>query len=312
MQVDFREWLSLLKSEYLQGFIQQGGASVKFVVSDDRQTTDLVKSEVVDAAQNYLTAVVDASTAKVHLLQEVFFQVASQINWDELTERAVRNCMEELGYSTEGTDLSLQSVAAKNGVSASTLRPEVRRSLETILDRTHDLERDFRYAMLWLCLGRVTGNKQDQDTITQWLRGTLRQLKPAKKLLVFERITRYNARAILSSLGSWARTAGYSGLVLLFDVGQLAVSKRQEVEPGTFHYSQAAAMDAYEVIRQLIDSTDELTGFLAVIVAPSSLFDDEKRGVRSYKALYERVWPDVRLKSRPNPLSALAFLEASK
>lgn len=71
-------------------------------------------------------------------------------------------------------------------------------------------------------------------------------------------------------------------------------------------------MDAYEVIRQLIDSTDDLAGFLSVIVASPQLFEDEKRGVKAYKALYERIWPDVRLRSKPNPLSALASLAATE
>lgn len=283
---------------------------MKFVISDDPILSKRVKGELVAASENYLTAMIDASKARVHLLQEIFYQIAWQVDWDAITERVVRRCYEELGYDAAGTDLGLQLVATKNGVSPATLRREVRSSLEAILNRTHDLERDFRYAMLWLCLAKVTGNGKDSEIILEWLRGSLRLISAVKPLLIFERISRHNARAILSSLGSWARTAGYFGITLVLDIGQLAIGRRQDVEPGSCYYSQAAAMDAYEVIRQLIDSTDDLTGVLSVVLATSTLFEDEKRGVKSYKALYERVWPDVRLKKHPNPLSALTFLEA--
>ena len=67
-------------------------------------------------------------------------------------------------------------------------------------------------------------------------------------------------------------------------------------------------MDAYEVLRQLIDSTDDRRGLLSVVLARPELFEDEKRGVKAYKALYERIWPDVSLKAQTNPLSVLVSL----
>jgi len=313
VQVDFVEWKSLLQREYLRDFIKSGGASIKFAVVGTLELANRLKADLrADAvADNYLVATVDASESRVHLMQELFHQVARQVDWEGLARRVVSNCYLELGFEVSGTDLRIESVAEQNGVAPGPLRPQMRRALESLLNRSHDLARDFRYAMLWLCMAQVTrptGGGGDVEVIIDWLTGNLRLISAVKRLLIFEKVGRHNARAMLSSLGSWARTAGYSGLVLILDIRQLGVSKRQDVTPGTHHYSVAAAMDAYEVIRQLIDSTDDLSGLLSVILTSPTLFEDDKRGVKAYKALYERIWPDVRLRSRPNPLSALASL----
>ncbi len=313
MHVEFVEWLQLLEQEYLKDFVRQGGAAVKFVVTDSEELAARIKASVEKAAlgDDYLVAQVDAASVRIHLMQELFHQVARQIDWEALARHVVRSCYQELGNEVPETDLRIESVAELNRVNPGFLRGQMQRSLEGLLNRQHDLARDFRYAMLWMCIAQLTrpqGGGPDVEVVLSWLRGELRLISSAKKLLIFEKIGRHNARAMLSSLGAWCRLAGRAGLALILDIRQLAVSRRADAPEGTHHYSAPAAMDAYEVLRQLIDSTDDLVGVLAVVVAKPELFDDEKRGVKAYKALYERIWPDVRLRSRPNPLSALATL----
>jgi hypothetical protein len=64
-------------------------------------------------------------------------------------------------------------------------------------------------------------------------------------------------------------------------------------------------MDLYEMLRQLIDATDEAQAcFVGVLVGPDFLQDD-RRGVRSYQALYFRIWDEVYDRNRENPFSAL-------
>ena len=74
-------------------------------------------------------------------------------------------------------------------------------------------------------------------------------------------VARHNAWPLLYSLTRWLRTAGRSGLVLDLDLGRLVVARRPPVGLRDGHYySKAAILDAYEVLRQLIDATDELEG----------------------------------------------------
>jgi hypothetical protein len=74
------------------------------------------------------------------------------------------------------------------------------------------------------------------------------------------------------------------------------------------YYSKAATLDAYEVLRQLIDATDELEGLLVAVLMPPELVADETRGLAAYTALQLRVADEVRDRRRPNPYAALMRL----
>jgi len=99
------------------------------------------------------------------------------------------------------------------------------------------------------------------------------------------------------------------GVVLALDVSRYADASRPAERGSGLYYSIAAVLDAYEVLRQLIDATDELEYcFIGVLAAPE-LLSDEQRGLRRYQALYLRVSDEVRDRYRPNPLSALVRLQ---
>ena len=314
--MELGEWMDVLRSEYLEDFVPAGGAAVKFVVVPTDGMAERVVSDVRDCgqSQHYLVAEVDASRTRLHLMQHLFYEVARQIPWEDLARQVVRRCYADLGYPIAGDDLRFATVAEDRHEDPASLGADLRRTIQNLVLSNSALAKDFRYAMCFLCLEQVrhaAGMGPDSEVILEWLRGDLKLINAVKKLLIFRKIGRNNGRAMLSSLGAWCRLAGRSGLVLLLDVRQFAVARRADVGFGSQYYSVAAVMDAYEVLRQLIDATDDLAGFLGVVVCPPELFDDEKRGVKVYKALYERVWPDVRLRRLTNPLSALATLEVA-
>ena len=313
MQVDIKKWTRIIRTEYLNDFVRHGGAAVKFVLVQDEIAAEEVLDEIKQAGkeEGYLSAHVDASHIKIHQIQHLFYEVARQIPWEHLSTGVVRKCYAELGY--EVTDeLRFNKVAERKGEEPGPLGTEVRRTIQGLLKLSDSMAKDFRYAMLWMCMEKLRTPAQertDTEVILEWLRGDLKLMSSLKKLLIFRRISRHNARAMLSSLGSWCRLAGYPGIVLTLDIRQFVYTRKSEVPAGSLHYSGSAVMDAYEVLRQLIDGIDDLTGILCVVIAPPELMDDEKRGVKVYKALYERIWPDVRLRTLANPLSALTRVE---
>lgn len=63
------------------------------------------------------------------------------------------------------------------------------------------------------------------------------------------------------------------------------------------------------MLRQLIDSTDDLRGVLVLAVVPPELLTDPNRGLPSYTALQLRVADEVRDRRRANPFAALVRLE---
>jgi hypothetical protein len=67
-------------------------------------------------------------------------------------------------------------------------------------------------------------------------------------------------------------------------------------------------MDAYEMLRQFIDSSDDIEGFLLVIVTPKTFLSDQRLGLNRYEALKLRIWDDVRDKFRQNPFAPMVRL----
>ena len=101
------------------------------------------------------------------------------------------------------------------------------------------------------------------------------------------------------SLTRWLPRAGRAGARL--DLDRLAVARGRPRERDGFYYSKAAALDAYEVLRQLIDATDELRRAVVVVMLPPELVTDETAGLPAYSALQLRVVDEVRDRRRANP-----------
>ena len=104
---------------------------------------------------------------------------------------------------------------------------------------------------------------------------------------------------------------GRSGLVLRLDLERVGVVQRPPIEQREgLYYSKPAALDAYELLRQLIDSADELPGLFTAVMLTPGLVTDERRGLPAYSALQLRVADEVRDRNRANPYAALVRLDA--
>jgi hypothetical protein len=68
-------------------------------------------------------------------------------------------------------------------------------------------------------------------------------------------------------------------------------------------------LDAYEVLRQLVDATDGLRSTFVAVTLPPELVTDEVRGLPAYTALQLRIVDEVRDRRRANPFAALVRLE---
>lgn len=312
MTIDRNDWLDLLEREYLDGFVRDGGAAVKFALLADRHEGDRLVEEVVRRAEanGYLVAVVDSSKSRVHYTQDLFFSIARQVPWADLARRYLIKIYADLGYRLEHEDCRIDSVAALNGVEPNVLKSELRPQLQrSLLNRSDVLAKDFRWAMFGLCAGQ-SGLMNDVPALGDWLRGELRLLSGLKPFPIFRRIARHNARAMFASLGAWCRMAGLNGITVAIDLRQLSIAKRQDAPSETIFYTMTSVIDTYEVLRQLIDDTDDVQGVLCLVLSNPELFDqDNRRGVNAYRALKERVFSDVVFHHQvQNPLSSVVSL----
>lgn len=309
-------YAEFIAKQYLGDYVRGGGAAVRFVVtgSDDvaqRWHRNLASSA---ADEGYLYVAADAGEIRVHLIDQLYAAVARQLDWNDLAGRQVRAAWEQLGLpAPNATGLSVAAVADHHDVDPREAARSMRRQLEGMLLRDPSLAREFRLALLRLCqaeLGNGDVNDAERAAVLSWLRVepvTLRELRSAS---LYARIGRHNARSMLVSLAAWrARVAG-TGLVLDLDLARLAVSRRPPVEERSgFYYSKAAVLDAYEVLRQLVDATDNLRGVFVAAALPPQLVSDDVRGLPAYRALQLRVVDEVRDRRRANPFAALVRLE---
>src|SRR5204863_7186916 len=103
-----------------------------------------------------------------------------------------------------------------------------------------------------------------------------RALSTVKPYQLFTRINRSNARHMIESLSSWLRLTGEAGLVILVDISRLAVARNPKDE--RVFYTKAAVLDAYEILREFIDSTDRLESCFLVVVPDPTFLDDDALG----------------------------------
>jgi hypothetical protein len=308
------EYADFVGREYLDEFVRLGGSAVKFVVPGHAGWAEELERELRGQAErrDYAFARVDAAHTKVHMIDKVFADVAAQVDWDERAEVVVRGVLGQLGFPADEGDLDLARLAAVKDYDQAELLRDVKARLQSELRRESGLAPEFRTAMLRLAVARIDRSDladAERQVILQWLRGELRLIGALKQAGIYQRIARHNARDMLLSLTRWLARSGRNGLVLTVDIRRCALAKRPADDDDGIFYTKAAVLDVYEVLRQLIDATDELEHCFVCIVAQPETLVDPRRGIEHhYQALKMRIWNEVHDRMRENPLSALVRL----
>jgi hypothetical protein len=305
--------VGLLRDEYLAEFVASGGAAVKLAVAPPDRAPETLDA-VARAAESYgyVVAQVDAAQTRIHMIDRLFHAVARQIDWDAVTDRYLRVLLRDQGIQVEaGRALhETDAIADANGRLKPDLLAEINRLITNRLLEDYTLSREFRTAVAMLCWGQINPQNvspSDAEIIKQWLVGEKCSLSALKRMQIFQRIARHNARLMLSSLARWLHQVGDAGLVLLLDLNAV-VATSPSLDNG-LRYTRNAVLDAYEVLRQFIDEIDEMTHVMIVGVAGPGLLDDPRRSVDNYTALKLRIADEVRDRSRANPLNAMVRLD---
>lgn len=304
-------WLAVVKKEYLQDFIREGGAAVKCVVPVDGSAPLEIKSGLQRQAQEtgFFFVAIDATTIKIHLIEQIFYQVAKQVDWDNTVLSFLRYLLQSHYKLPESrSEFDLKQIALLNGYEERDMRHAINNRLRDALFRDYAMSQEFRIAMITLSRHQLDPDEITDNlgrSIKEWLRGELRLISALKQALIFQKIGRHNARNMLLSLVHWLKLSGKNGLVLLFDISRYTTDKPKEPD-GTFYYSTSAVLDCYEVLRQFIDGTDESEYCFLTIVAQARFLDEgDRRSVHAYDALKLRIWDEVHDRVYINPLAPL-------
>lgn len=310
------EYAEFLMREYLASYLPAGGAAVKFAVVGEGGAADRLEGALASATAQgrALYVPISAETTRVHMVDQIFLAISRAVDWESVAAALIHAAYEEAGFPVpEDAELTVAAVARRHDVDSRELYRSVRRLLERSLLGNPAIAPEMSRAMLRLAQAQLGGGDVDtaeHDAVLGWLHGELRSITALRSALIYTRIGRHNARAMLVSTAVLLLSSGYRGLVMQLDLGRLAEGRRPPAELRSgFYYSKAAVLDAYEVLRQFIDATDDLRGVLVVAVVPPELMTDETRGLPAYSALHLRIADEVRDRRRANPFAALVRLE---
>ena len=304
------EWLHQLTVHYLDTFVAEGGAAVKFGIDTDSDGEGLrLRIENQARERSYLVASVDAGTIRVHQMEQMFYAVCRQLPWQALCEGRLLRLVNELGYEPPkaGDGSFIARLADANGLTKEFLSLPLRRQIQERVFRERTLARDFRVAMTHLCLAALddTAGTSPFPDLVAWLTGTMTGLTQTTPYQIFSKINRHSARHLFESLTHWIAQCGEPGLLVTMQLSRVLDSRRPAAG---LHYSKANAMDAYEVLRQFIDSAERLSHCLLVVIADGRFLLPQGKGVELYQALKYRVYDEVHDRRRANPLGSLVRL----
>lgn len=314
------EWLGFIEREYLDDFIESGGASIKFVVPFEETEREHCKADLATRARNlnYVVCDVSASDTRIHMVDQLYFQVARQIPWQALCESVLAKLARDAGYphpALPGEGGFGERLAEANGVEATLIGIEMRNVIARKILQRHWLLRDFRVAVTQLCLAHLTGGPDGASTriaVENWLSGENLAISPVKPYSIHNKITRANARLMFESLLAWVRYAKWPGVVIVLDAARLSVARRPD--DGLVFYTKAQLLDAYEVLRQFIDGAARLNGCLLAVFPAIEFLETEpaSRGMGAYDALKFRVYDEIHDQRLVNPMGSLVRLSSER
>ncbi len=307
------EWLDVIDREYLSSLIGEGGAAVKVAIArEDRRPALATALGERCGERGHVFVKVDAASCRVHMPQDIFFAVASQLDWPLLARRVTLGILRERGFRVDGIDPRhvldvVGGVAESSGLEPSDVLTELRPVLHDRVQRNPDMVRAFRVAMNHLCVMTRNRSGDEGQPLIDWLTGTNTRIGNVRHFEVYTPINRTTARYFIESALYWIRLAGHAGTVILLDNARVLVARNPR--DGLRYYTRAMTVDHYEVLREFIDNTDRLQACLLAVVTDETFVDENaQRGWGIYSALRTRVMDDVRDRNVVNPVAALVRL----
>ena len=285
-------YLDFVEGHYLKNYILNGGSKVKFLVGPEGWgKTHLLRFIQNDAEKlGYQTVFISLQNQKKVIdIVDLYKQCALSIDQDLLSAGLCRQVGKELGYSEDKYrgDKPILSILIEEGLTRGEAIREIRKAVKKIT-RESDLSPSFNVFVYNLLANRLTDNSGKGDEIYwKWFKGDKLEYYEKKNSHLFDKLNRINARVWLYSLIRLIQLSGSNGLILLID--DLDVMTQRDPETQRYRCTPNTIKNIYEVFRQLVDAAELLEYFFVVIAGRPEILSDERRGLKSYEALWQRL-----------------------
>jgi len=291
--------LGTLESEYLKGYLRDGGSSFKLVVGEygSGKSHFLYRLRDIAWENGYVVSRTELSPKecpydnqlKVYqaVINNLIYhdpdpEVADTQGIEAFLENHFFHTMRMLGIEQTMTSIGLDV--------------RVKMWLETIL-RFKVESPSYRHAVYFYLQAAAEESEAKKRVIGAWLRGEAVALKDVREFSITERMDRSVAFKMLRSLSQLVHELGYAGLVLLFDEGDRMVSI------GSSRTEKVACDNLREVIDRCAGESLPATLF-AYAVPPYFVTNIAPQ----YEALSQRISSKVKF-SRKNPYSVQISLD---
>lgn len=307
-----QDWARVVGDD-LVDYVRHGGALVRFLVGETSHDFLLAQEVLRERAaeDNLAFFEVNGGRARLHWANDLLQAVASQLDWRKIMTSFLFDALAHNDYEVpaDRSRFALHEVAKLNGVASAELVPILNGHIRTRIKEDKRLTRDVRFALWAMATETMTGTQDGRaiDVTHRWLTSAQLRIKELRDFGIVQKIGRHNARSVLRSVLAWLPASGARASIVYVDARNLAQVRRSY--DGGIAYTRPALTEAYEVMREFIDDTDDLHNALIVFAMHEEFpsVDPKGRGMGAYQALQFRVshFAEANL---PNPLANLVFL----
>ncbi|NJR39001.1 MAG: DUF2791 family P-loop domain-containing protein [Leptolyngbyaceae cyanobacterium CSU_1_4] len=297
-------WLNRLRDHYLANYIADGGSKVKVLVGGEGTgKTHLLQCALQDAqALGYQTVYLTALEYRLNDLPGLYRAIVKQLDTEKLVSGLCHQVAKKLGYGQYDNDDAMLSLLIEDqGLTRDLAVHEIKRTIGLTL-RDADFGASFRaFAYSVISNRLIMGNEESIRVALKWLAGEKLERHQKQATLLFERLQKTNARYWLNSLIRLLHMAGMTGLVVAID--DLEVMTERSAETRRYRYTANAIKDTCELFRQIIDDGELLDHFLLLLAGRREMIEDDRRGFKSYEALWMRLQSGLLAIDQFNPLA---------
>lgn len=286
-------WLDRFSQIYLDAFIAEGGSKVKVLIGNEGSGKSHILRIIqgLSLQKGYSSIYLSARNAgpKLNDIPSLYRLIVSCVDMEKVIRGLSTRVAASMGYGStiyDGTSKLLPYVIEEGYGTADASR-EIRIAIAKTLKDSDFSPSIFTFAFTLIKDRLINDDDHATRLAIKWIKGEKLERFERQSTGIFETLQKSNARQWLSSLLKLIIFSGMKGLFVLID--DIDVMYERSTETGRFIYSPGNIKDTCELIRQIIDDAEMLKGLMFMVAGRRNIVEDEKRGFKSYEALWMRL-----------------------